>query len=167
MPGDKLTDPLELLFRHVNPAFVVGGRPSKQAFCPTTKDEGLLSVDRGSLTTAEAAHELYTSATGLGLKCDGTWALTVSECTAEALPALSDPMKVPPEKVANGAHAVVDFTALGRKDRERKGVVLARLAVARRRVHPPAVADANDASGVVATDGARADSADDVSRTGT
>lgn len=141
MPGDQLKDPAELLFRHVNPRFVVDGRPSRQAFSPTSKDEGLLSVDRGALTTAAAAHELFTSPSGLALRCDGTWALTVSECATEDLRALSDPLTSPPEKAANPAHAVVDFVGLPRKKAEAKGVKLLRFALARGRMHPPMPAE--------------------------
>ncbi|MBI3267886.1 MAG: hypothetical protein HYZ53_02610 [Planctomycetes bacterium] len=51
-----LKDGGEMLYRQVFPAFVRDGRPSSQAFCPTPKDNHLLSVARSALTTAEAAH---------------------------------------------------------------------------------------------------------------
>ena len=77
-----LSDDEELLFRQVHPSFVRDGRPSSQAFRPTAKDEGKLSVARGSLTTPAGAFEVHT--TGLGLPSAGTWAVTVGECDAVA-----------------------------------------------------------------------------------
>ncbi len=55
-----ITDADELLFRQVNPNWIREGRVSSQAFRPMPKDEGLLSVDRGSMTTPEASFRLLT-----------------------------------------------------------------------------------------------------------
>lgn len=126
----------ELLFRQVHPSFLRDGRPSSQAFRPTPKDEGKLSVARGALTTAKGAFEHHTGA--LGLPSAGTWAVMVVECGQQGLPARPDPLSAPPEKVADPAHAIVDFTGVQSKSQiEAKGARLARCAVDRGRLHPP------------------------------
>ncbi len=130
-----LSDDEELLFRQVHPSFVRDGRPSSQAFRPTAKDEGKLSVARSSLTTAADAFELHT--TGLGLPSAGTWAVTVGECREQVLNVLPDPLTSPPDKVNDPAHALVDFTPHSKSQGEAKGARLARKAVERGRLHPP------------------------------
>ena len=57
--GPQLTDPGEVLFRQVHPSWIQAGKPTSQAFRPTPKDRGLLSVSRSSKTTASAAFELH------------------------------------------------------------------------------------------------------------
>jgi hypothetical protein len=130
-----VSDDEELLFRQVHPAFVRDGRPSSQAFRPTPKDEGKLSVARGSLTTAAAAYELYTA--GMGLQSAGSWALSVAECREQALHVVPDPLTSPPAKVADPAHAVIDFASYSNSQREAKGSRLAKKAFERGRLHPP------------------------------
>jgi hypothetical protein len=130
-----LSDDEELLFRQVHPSFVRDGRPSSQAFRPTPKDEGKLSVARESLTTAAAAYELYVA--GLGFPSAGTWGVTIGECGEQGLKAFSDPLTAPPAKVADSAHAVIDFAAHSKSQAEAKGARLARKAVDRGRLHPP------------------------------
>ena len=132
-----LADDEELLFRQVHPSFVRDGRPSSQAFRPTAKDEGKLSVARGSLTTPAAAYRLYTE--GLGLPSAGTWAVNVGECREQGLNVFPDPLTSPPEKVADAAHAVVDFTPYSKNQAEAKGARLARKAFERGALHTPKV----------------------------
>jgi hypothetical protein len=133
--SNLLADEDELLFRQVHPSFVRDGRPSSQAFRPTSKDEGKLSVARGALTTAAAAFQHYTER--LGLPSAGTWGVTVGECRGQGLPALADPLTAPPATVADPAHAVIDFTTVqSRNQVEAKGARLARKAVERGRLHP-------------------------------
>jgi hypothetical protein len=86
----SLSEDDEILFRQVHPSFVRDGRPSSQAFRPTRKDDGKLSVARGALTTAAAAFELFTS--GLELPSEGTWAVSVGECREQALNVLPGDM---------------------------------------------------------------------------
>jgi hypothetical protein len=129
-----LTDEDEFLLRQVHPSFVRDGRPSSQAFRPTSKDDGKLSVARGALTTAEAAFTLHTR--DRGLRSDGTWAVTVGECRAQALVAVSDPIDSPPDAVADPAHALIDFSPFSKGQAEAKGVRLARAAADRGRLHP-------------------------------
>lgn len=133
---DSLADDDEVLFRQMHPSFVRDGRPSSQAFRPTAKDEGRLSVARGSLTTAAAAFQHYTQR--LCLASAGTWGVTVGECREQGLPAIADPLAAPPETVADPAHAVIDFTAHSRSQTEAKGTRLARKAFERGRLHPAA-----------------------------
>jgi hypothetical protein len=130
-----LSDDEELLLRQVHPSFVRDGRPSSQSFRPTNKDEGKLSVARGSLTTAAGAFELHT--VGLELPSAGTWAVTVGECREQVLNVVPDPLTSPPEKVADPTHALVDFTPHSKSQGEAKGARLARKAVERGRLHPP------------------------------
>ena len=64
--GEQISpETVETLFRHVNPSWLDNGQPSSQAFYPFgEKDDGCLSVDRGSLTCAAAAYcALHGSAT--------------------------------------------------------------------------------------------------------
>jgi hypothetical protein len=134
MPAPDFDDD-EILYRQVHPNFVRDGRPTSQAFRPMPKDQGKLSVARGSLTTAASAYEHHTVALGLGSA--GTWGLTVGECDAQALTVLPDPLTSPPEKVADPAHAVIDFSGLSNSKVEAKGMLLARQAASRGRLHPP------------------------------
>jgi hypothetical protein len=134
-----LSDDEELLFRQVHPSFVRDGRPSSQAFRPTAKDEGKLSVARGSLTTPAAAFALYLD--GLGHPSAGTWAVAVGECREQSLNVFPDPLTSPPEKVADPAHAIVDFAPHTKSQAEAKGARLARKAIERGKMHPPPIPD--------------------------
>lgn len=82
-------------------------RPTSQAFKPTKKDEGLLSVSRGSLTSAEEAFVLHT--TQKKLESAGVWTIMVSDCTDAERSVHEDPLTEP---VIDKAHAVVDFQGL-------------------------------------------------------
>lgn len=99
-----LIDGQELLHRQVHPAFVQDGRVGSQAFKPTPKDQGMLSVARGSLSSAEEAFVLYT--TRLELASAGVLSVTVAECEGVALKAFPDPLTEP---VEDPAHAFIDF----------------------------------------------------------
>lgn len=101
-----LNDPDELLHRQVNPAFVQDGRVGSQAFKPTPKDAGKLSVSRDALASAEEAFTLFTAK--LGLSSAGVWSVTVGECSALGLSVHPDPLVEP---VEDQAHAFVDFSA--------------------------------------------------------
>jgi hypothetical protein len=123
-----LTDLAELLFRQVHPGWVDDGVPSSQAFAPTSKDEGELSVARGSMTTAEAAYKHYTAVQQM--QSAGTWAVTVGEAAALELTSFDAPEPDVP------AHGFIDFRELGRKQSEKKGRLLAARARARGRLYP-------------------------------
>jgi hypothetical protein len=106
-PGPVLQDPEELLYRQVHPSWIQAGRPTSQAFRPTSKDEGLLSVSRGACTTAEQAFRLHTEEKKL--HSAGVWSVVVADCTSAGRVVYADPITHP---VDDAAHAVVDFTGL-------------------------------------------------------
>lgn len=118
-----LTDEGELLFRQVHSSFVDEGVPSSQAFKPTKKDAGKLSVSRSSKSTAKGAYEHHTAV--LQLDSAGTWAVTVAEAMAADLKSFDDPLDASP------THAFIDFRGLGRGQTESRAKQL--LALARER----------------------------------
>ncbi len=95
-----------LLLRQIHPTFVQGGFATSQAFRPTPKDEGKLSVYDGEQIAAEASWVHYT--TQLQHASIGTMAVSVAECSAESLPARPEPKPFP-------EHAIIDFTGLSNK----------------------------------------------------
>lgn len=117
--GPKLTDQDEALFRQVHPDWIQAGRPTSQAFRPSPKDEGLLSVARGSKTTAAAAFELHTQRRSL--RSVGVWGFRLRDCSEIGLDAYDDPVATP---VPDPAHAVVDFLSLGHNDIRAKSQLL-------------------------------------------
>lgn len=119
----QLDDPDEPLYRQAHPHWIVDGEPSSQAFKPTKKDEGMLSVALGSKTTAENAFLHHTQV--LNLASGGTWAVTAGEVAAVELDCFEQPLE------NNHAHGFIDFRNLGRKPMEAKAKVL--LAKARER----------------------------------
>jgi hypothetical protein len=130
-----LSDPQEMLFRQVHPNFVRDGRPSSQAFRPTKKDEGKLSVARGSMTSAENAFRHH--AERLQLPSAGTWGVLVGECIGLQLQTFPDPTSAPPEPFADPAHAFVDFRELSNNQAEARGAKLARQAAMRDCLYVP------------------------------
>jgi hypothetical protein len=124
----ELSDAEELLHRQVHPSWVDDGQPSSQAFRPTPKDEGMLSIACASLSTAAEAFEHHTQT--LGLLSAGTWAVSVGEVSEVGLTAYADPL---PDQQA---HGLVDFRTLGRKAAETKSRILRARAHQRGRLHP-------------------------------
>ncbi len=96
-----------LLLRQIHPTFVQGGFATSQAFRPTPKDEGKLSVYDGEQIAAEASWVHYT--TQLQHASIGTMAVSVAECATESLPVQPDPAPFP-------EHAIIDFTELSDKE---------------------------------------------------
>lgn len=76
---------------------------SSQAFSPTPKDAGLLSVYDGMQMTPEASFAHYTSV--LGLAAVGTVSVSTDEVVAIGLAWRPDPEPFP-------EHSVIDFTTL-------------------------------------------------------
>lgn len=111
-----------MLHRQVNPSWVQNGRVTSQAFKPTPKDEGLLSVYDGDLVTAEKAWLHFT--TVLKFTSAGSLAVTVAECTTNELPVKPDPKPFP-------EHVVIDFTSFSGNQIEKKAKKLKLLADAR------------------------------------
>jgi hypothetical protein len=113
---DVLADGNETLFRQVHPNWLVDEEPSSQAFRPTPKDDGELSVSRGSKTTPQGAYEHHT--VDLGLSSAGTWGVTVAEVEEAGLAAVDDPSE------EDAAHAFIDFRGLRRGPTEARAKIL-------------------------------------------
>jgi hypothetical protein len=106
----------ECLYRQVHPTWIDAGEPSSQAFKPTKKDAGMLSIALGSKTSAEGAYLHHTEV--LGLASAGTWAVTVGEVTELELSSFEQPLEDDP------AHGFIDFRELARKATEAKAKLL-------------------------------------------
>ena len=89
-----------LLLRQVHPSFVQEGRFSSQAFVPTKKDDGKLSVYHGGKIQPAQSWKHYTAE--LGMTSAGVIAVTVAECAAEQLPSEHDATPYP-------EHCFIDF----------------------------------------------------------
>lgn len=114
--------PATLLLRQVHPRWIRDGRVTSQAFRPTRKDEGLLSVYDGDQIDAKSAYEHYTGQLGLGSA--GAMAVTVAECVQQGLTAKTDPVPFP-------EHVVIDFRSYSRSQIEAKAKYLTRVAMKR------------------------------------
>lgn len=112
----SLDDPEEVLYRQIHPSWVHDGVPSSQAFKPTKKDAGMLSVALGSKTSPKGAFDYHTQV--LGLKSAGTWAVTVGEVTDAGLSSHAQPLDASPD------HGFIDFRDRGRGEIERGAKVL-------------------------------------------
>lgn len=109
--------PNTLLLRQVHPNWLKDGHVLSIAFRPFPKDQGLLSVYNGDLTTAERSWQHYVGE--LGHNSGGVWAVTLQETTACGLSARADAEGHFPE------HAVIDFTVPSNKDHRTKSKLLA------------------------------------------
>ena len=98
--------PGTLLLRQIHPAFVEHGRPTSQAFRPTPKDNGELSVYDGDLISAEKSWMHYTER--LELQSAGVLAVTVAECRTLEL-------NVRPDPEPFREHAVIVFAESGQR----------------------------------------------------
>jgi hypothetical protein len=125
-----LSNPDDLLFRQIHPAWIDDGVPSSQAFKPTRKDDGMLSIALGGLSTAEGAFVHHT--TVLKLASIGSWGVSVAEVSATGLTGYAEPLADSP------AHGFIDFRELTRGQVESKAKVLLAGARARGRLHPAA-----------------------------
>jgi hypothetical protein len=141
--GDQIRAPGDqLVFRHVIDAWVDPGtgHPSSQGFRPTrAEDAGCLSVDRATMTTAEAAFVLCKSLPPEGFgnaNAKSTWAVSLTEVAELRLTLWADPVAAAAPLPANPAHAVIDFEDLTRNDQERLAKKLKAKAIARGCRHP-------------------------------
>lgn len=125
----KIEDPDEVQFRQVNPSWMEEDGPSRQAFLPTRKDDGKLSLDRSATTTAEQAYEDFRS---LGLKSDGVFGITPDECAEN--PNSIECFESPLENNPHHSHA--DFNRLTKSQRKAKSQDLMRKAISRGKLHP-------------------------------
>jgi len=90
-----------LFFRQVHPNFFTEKKLSSQAFAPSPKDKGQLSVYDGDLISAGQSFEHYTQA--LKLSSVGVWGLSQAEVVETELTSRPDPLPDSP------AHALIDF----------------------------------------------------------
>lgn len=123
-----IEDDDELLHRQVHPTFMHDGEPSSQAFRPTPKDEGHLSVSRDAIEDAEAAYRRFTEQKGLASA--GVWSLKAEEARAQNLSITPAPIEEP-EALVDPAHALIDFTPHSKNKRKSISKKLKHLAVAR------------------------------------
>lgn len=93
-----------ILIRQIHPSFIQDGRVGSNAYCPTSKDEGKLSLYDGDKIDAEASWQHYTG--DLGHDSVGAYGISVGECESLDLPAREDPEPFP-------EHVVIDFTSHG------------------------------------------------------
>jgi len=111
-----------LLLRQIHPNFVQQGRVTSQAFRPTKKDEGKLSVDNGDRIKPMAAWERFTNDTENASA--GVMAVTHDECSLHELPLLED-------GIPYAEHCHIDFSSFEKTEIERKAKRLSKLAQAR------------------------------------
>jgi hypothetical protein len=128
-----------LFYRQVNPNWLAEGVPSSQAFGPTPKDKGKLSVDDASKVSAEGSWRHFTET--LGLRSVGTWAVSMGEVEEAGDLAVTASPKVVAEDPAkdNPAHCDVDFSQVSPKgQRKKKAQYLAMKATTRGCLYAPA-----------------------------
>jgi len=130
----SVLDQAELLYRHVHPTFIEAGEPSSAAFRPTSKDDGKLSVDRSSISTAEESFKLHVN--GKKLQAAGTYGLLVSEFSSVEVSCFPDPLSQSDEQPANPAHAYGDFSHLNSGKQKVAAKKLKRQAIGRGCLHP-------------------------------
>jgi hypothetical protein len=111
----RLSD--EMLYRQVSPSFLkVGNVLSSQVFRPTSKDGGLLSVDRSSLVDSSESSLIRFN--GNGGRSMGVLGATIEEFGAQGLNCHEETLPF------NPAHAVANFQGLTRGQCESKSKVL-------------------------------------------
>lgn len=112
--------PDDLVYRQIHPSHAPDGKPSSQAFNPTSKDEGMLSVDDSRLVTAEDSWNHFTK--NLGFQSAGTWAVSFDEIEGSCgLVLLKDPLDDPENpSLKNPAHCLIDFNGLASKGEKKR-----------------------------------------------
>ena len=85
-----------LLYRQIHPDWIRDGNVTSQAFRPTPKDIGMLSVYDGDRITAISTWERHT---GQGMESSGMLAVTKEECESLGLRVVPDPLPESPEHV--------------------------------------------------------------------
>jgi hypothetical protein len=130
----KIDDGDEVLYRQIHPLQLDKGEPGSPNFIPKPNDKRQLSVDRGSRTTPEQSYMLYT--VGLGRASESVYGLTVGEFASENIDCFPDPTTVPPEKIANPAHAYALFPDIAEKSWKIIAKRLKNMAIHRGKLHP-------------------------------
>ncbi|MFF0409804.1 hypothetical protein ACFYUY_05130 [Kitasatospora sp. NPDC004745] len=124
----------ELLWRQIHPAFLDGGQVSSQAFAPSDKDDGELSVNRQSIVSATEAFQHFTEVQRF--QSAAVYAVSVEEVAAKGLRTVDDSTS-DPENAPSPGHAYIDFKAVAANKRRKKiGGLLRDQAVARGQQHP-------------------------------
>lgn len=143
--GAPLTDGAEVLLRQIHPDLVQDGTPASSAFRPKESDKNKLSVDRGAMTTASAAFDLFTSN---GYTSIAVYGISVDEFGVCDIPCEHDPLPAEGEKKANPAHALANFEKFGSSKQKTLSQRIKRAAIARGILHPiDASADRSDDTG--------------------
>ncbi|WP_194293419.1 hypothetical protein [Actinomadura macrotermitis] len=110
-PGEELIGEVdEFLYRQVHPQFVQDGRVTSQAFRPTEKDAGELSISRGSQVSAEEAFIFHTAR--LQLDSAGSWIVSVDEVGKIGLRAVDDQHAPTRPDPCPPGHGYIDFRSL-------------------------------------------------------
>lgn len=129
----KLEDLQELQFRQIHPSWVDEGHPTRQAFSPSTKDAGCLSLDRSAAIDARQSHENYTS---LGLKSEAVYGIEVGEFAEMPYPVECYASPIEEADQWNPHHSHADFNNLTKAERKAKITELRRIAIGRGKLHP-------------------------------
>ena len=104
-PGsEQLTDGSETLLRHSRGTWYHNGIASSQNFEPMSKDRAHLSVERGSMIPAAAAHERWTT---WGPDSVGVFGISVGAFDDHGAPCFHVPIKDPGRE--NPEHALVRY----------------------------------------------------------
>ena len=126
--GEILTDEDELLFRQVPKEWCQNGNLLSLAFRPLPrKDEGRLSGDRESLTTAESSFIRFKESGG---NTEAVYGLRIHEYSDHNVPCYGDPL---PD---NPSHAYADFSAFGESKTKKTSQRLRDIAVTRGKIYP-------------------------------
>jgi hypothetical protein len=129
----KIDDPEEVQFRQVHPSWVDEGHPTRQAFSPSTKDNGCLSLDRSIGITARQSYENFTA---LGLKSEAVYGIASGEFGAEPNPIECYASPIEEDDHTNLHHSHADFNELNKGQRKTKITELRRVALNRGKLHP-------------------------------
>ena len=103
-----LADPREVLLRHIRMAWYDNGVASSQNFAPMPKDRSHLSVERGSMIAAPAAHSRWTE---WGRDSVAVFGVEVGVYQAHGAPSFHVPVTEPPEE-KNPEHALVRYPSV-------------------------------------------------------
>jgi hypothetical protein len=132
MKGDVIPVSDEVLFRQIHPASFTKGEPGSDRFRPSEQDENQLSVDRSSVTSAEAAHALYVSQGRLSAAVFG---VSVREFHACAIPCVED--QIEEGMFPNPAHALGDYATASAAEKKVISKRLKRNAIKRGCIYEP------------------------------
>ena len=112
-----------LLYRQIHPSWITEGEVGSQAFRPSKKDEGKLSVHDGEQVEAIDSWSHYTRVENF--ESVGVMAVTVGECKSLGLSVNPSP------KLLTPFHCEIDFTEFSGNQRKIKSQQLADFAKAR------------------------------------